>query len=464
MSAERTARNRRWSDRLAGGVFAAWAYREHPGYARFRRDLERTQFCSLPQLEQMQRERLGGLLRHAAARCPFYRERLRGVGDLAAGRWDAAAWQSLPLLTKRDLQDFGSELEAEGYPPEGRTRNQTGGSTGSPVQYWVDRQRFATRMASTQRHDSWTGYRPGDWMATVWGAPLEAARGGRGWWEWCRKHLLYRSIELNTSSVGDGDWERFLSEVRRRRPRYLLAYASGAVELAERVRRQGIEDIRFDAIITSAEVLPAESRQTIESALGGRVYNRYGCREVSVIASECGEHAGLHVNAEALLVEIVPMAGVAAPWGKVVITDLLNRSMPLIRYEIGDVARWAEGPCPCGRGLPRLAEVQGRTADFLQLPDGRAVSGVALLTLGLADLSSVRQAQLVQRGAREIVLKVVPSSGYDAGARAELRSRVERYLQGSVPLRIEEVAAIAQAASGKYRFVVHESGAQEEDR
>ncbi|MGH9482976.1 MAG: hypothetical protein ACRD1L_12890, partial [Terriglobales bacterium] len=85
MSAERAARMRQWSDRLAGGVFAAWARREHPGYAHFRAELERTQFCNLAQLEQLQRERLGALLRHAAARCPFYRERLRGLGDLAAG-------------------------------------------------------------------------------------------------------------------------------------------------------------------------------------------------------------------------------------------------------------------------------------------------------------------------------------------------------------------------------------------
>lgn len=447
--------SRRWSERLAGSlVFPLWAMRDHPGFASFRRQIERSQYWPAERLQEWQQQRLIELLRHAAAVCPFYRRRFHEAGLDPERGMEQGEWQRLPLLTKRDIQIHGAQLEAADFPAADRLRNQTGGSTGSPLQFWVDRRRFATRMASTHRHNAWCGHQPGDRMAVLWGARLDAV-SERGWRTRLREKLVDRMSGLNTSSISPEDWKRFLGELGRLRPRFLLAYARAAVAFADFVLEQGITDVRFEAIITSAEVLDAGQRRRIETALGGPVFNRYGAREVSVIASECNWHTGLHVNAEALLVEILPAEGLPAPWGKVVITDLLNRSMPLIRYEIGDVSRWQEGACACGRGLPRLAEVQGRTTDFLHLPDGRWVSGPAL-TLVVADMPTVRQVQFVQRGKAEIVLRVVPGSGYDETTRCELRRRLDLYVRGAMPLRLEEVSSIASEASGKYRFVVQE--------
>lgn len=449
------AGRRRFSDHLVGRVvFPLWAQREHRGYAGFRRGLERTQFWTPAQITALQQQRLGALLRYANERCPFYRDRFAAAG-LRPGAWDAAAWQRLPLLTKPDIQNHGPAIAAHGFPTRRRIWNQTGGSTGSPLQFLVDTRRMATRMASTHRHNAWTGLRPGDWVAEVWGAALDAPPEG-GWWNLCRNHALHRTLFFNTARIEAARWDLYLAELRRRRPRFLVAYARSAWTLARYVLDHSVTDIRFESIITSSEILTEPMRHDIERAFGGRVYNRYGCREVSVIASECGEHDGLHVNAEALLVEIVPSPEFPAPWGRVVITDLLNRSMPLIRYAIGDVARWAEGACPCGRGLPRLAEIQGRVTDFLHLPGGGSVCGVVLLTMVFADMPSVRQVQFLQRGEGEVRLRLVPGRGYGESTRQLLRQRLALYLRNAVPLAIEEVDAIASEASGKYRFVIHE--------
>lgn len=447
--------HRSLTERLCGGlVFAAWVAREHRGYHAYRKEFEQSQFLSREAIQSLQQERLQRLIRHAAERCPFYRERFAAVGIDPHGAWNSEAWHRLPLLTKRDIQDHGEAMQAREFPENARVRNQTGGSTGSPLQFYVDRRRLASRMASTHRHNAWAGLQPGDWLAQLWGARLDQLPSG-GAWNWMRRHLLYRTLDLNTSSIGEADWESYLALLRRHRPRFLVSYARSAVELAEYLQERKITDIRFQSIITTAEVLMPAQRALIEQVLGGRVFNRYGCREVSVIASECSEHSGMHVNAEALLVEIVPASGLPAPWGKVVVTDLLNDSMPLIRYEIGDVARWAESVCACGRGLPMLAEVEGRTTDFLHLPDGRAVSGPAL-TLVIADLSNVRQVQFVQRQREEVILRVVPGRGYDAEARQELQRRLDLYLKGAARLTIEEVDAIPTEVSGKYRFVKSE--------
>lgn len=440
-------------------TFPLWTVRDHPAYARYRRQFERNQWMSPEGLRGLQLERLNSLLAHAAENCPFYAKRLREAN--LAGRKLRAIEElaSLPVTSKRDIQQSKEQMVAGNIPESARVRNQTGGSTGSPLQFYVDRERLDSRMASTWRHNAWTGFRPGDWVAQLWGARLDLLPSST-MLDTLRNVALYRSVQLNTSSVSDSDWESYVENVRRVRPRFVIAYAKSAVAFAKYLMDRGIEDIRFESVITTAEVLLEEERQLIERGLGGKVFNRYGCRELSVIASECEYHSGLHVNADALLLEIIPGEGHAPGTGKVVITDLLNRSMPLIRYEIGDVARWAEdGLCKCGRGLPRLAEVNGRTTDFLVLPDGRRVSGPAL-TLVVADMADVAQVQFVQDSPSCVQLKVVPGNGFGEGTKTELRRRLDLYLRGSVTLDVVTVEDIPAERSGKYRFVVSNVSAE----
>jgi len=349
-------------------------------------------------------------------------------------------------------------MEAANFPAALRVRNQTGGSTGSPLQFYVDKERFASRFASTTRHNQWAGLRPGDWHAVLWGSRLDQS-GQQTWWDACRSNLLYRSIFLNTSSIHDKDWAEFLRKLRAKRPRILLAYTQAAVLFANYLRQKGITDIQFDSIITTAEVLLPGQREFLEQSFRGRVFNRYGCREVSVIASECHHHRGMHVSAETFVVEIVPTPTIAKPAGRIVITDLLNQSMPLIRYEIGDVAAWAEDQnCPCGRKLPLLTEVQGRTTDFLVLRDGRHISGPAL-TLVVADMPQVRQVQFVQKALDHIVIRVVPGTSYGPATAEELRRRLSLYLSSDTTLDIEPTQSIASEISGKYRFAINEIAA-----
>jgi phenylacetate-CoA ligase len=437
-------------------VYPVWAWRDHPCYFRYFTEFQKSQFFSREQIRELQLQRLQALMKHAYENCGFYRARMDQAGLHPGSIHTVERLTALPVLTKKDIQDFGEAMLATNISEHARLRNQTGGSTGSPLQFYVDKERFDSRMASTDRHNRWVGLRPGDWHAYLWGARLDQLIKP-GLKDWVRNNLLYRRIELNTSFITEEHWHTLLAELRKKKPRFLIAYARSAVLLANYMRENKISDVKFDAIITTAEVLFPEERQLLEQVLGGQVFNRYGCREVSVIASEC-EHHSMHVNAEALLVEISPETAGAS--GKVLITDLLNYSMPLIRYEVGDVSEWAtQQNCACGRGLPILQDIQGRTTDFLQLIDGRRISGPAL-TLVVADMSDVRQVQFVQRGVTDIELRVVPGRGYGEHTKAELRHRLSLYLGDLVDLKLSETTAIASETSGKYRFVVSDMGKQ----
>lgn len=457
-----------WAQSVSAGfarnvVYPVWAKRDHPEVFRYRREFKQSQYYSRPQLEALQLERLRALLVYAQKECPFYRERMAAAKLDPAAMGSVSEISALPLLTKQDIQTHREAMMAAGFPEAQRVRNQTGGSTGSPLQFYVDKERFDSRMASTERHNLWAGMRPGDWCAHLWGARLDQIADG-GWWSTLRNALIYRRIELNTSTIREEDWAGFVAQVRSKRPRFLLAYANSAVLFAEHVRRDRCTDIRFESIITTAEVLLPEQRETLETTFGGRVFNRYGCREVSIIASECEQHCGMHANADALLVELVPDASIPQGSGKIVVTDLFNRSMPLIRYEIGDVGRWSDlATCACGRGLPLLADVQGRITDFLTLSDGRKISGPSL-TLVVADMPDVQQVQFVQKKIDAVTLRVVPGKGYGDTTRAELRKRLGLYLQGLAIMDIEETQNIQSETSGKYRFVVNEMDKEQDVR
>jgi phenylacetate-CoA ligase len=344
-------------------------------------------------------------------------------------------------------------MVARDWPREDLIRNQTGGSTGQPVTFYLSRARKCSRAAATLRHNRWAGWEVGDRAAVIWGAPQDRPAGG------CRARLrgalLREPLWLDTAALDERALLEFHAALWRYRPRVIQAYARAAVLFARFLEGRGLRAYRPLSIVTSAEVLEPEDRRLLERVFGCPVFNRYGCREVSVLASECPAHTGLHVMAEGLYVEVETPAGPAAPGqtGCILVTDLLNGAMPLIRYRIGDMGAWAKGSCPCGRGLPRLGHVAGRVTDFLVGADGRLVSGVFLATYVVAHRPSLGQVQIWQEKAGAVTYRVRPGPGFEPGPDGEyLADATRRYLGEGADADLEVVAELPAAPSGKILF------------
>jgi phenylacetate-CoA ligase len=420
---------------------------------RYQREFEQTQFLPPDELRELQRSRLQILLRHAWEQCPFYRERFERAGLEPADIRTLEALRLLPVLEKRDIQGQWDRMVARNWPGRDLIGNQTGGSTGTPIAFFLSRDRKCSRAAATIRHNRWAGWEPGDRAAVIWGAPRD--RPADTWRARLRARLLREPFWLDTASLTEATMRRFHAELHRYRPKILQAYARSAVVLARYFRSQGLTVPPARSLITSAEVLEPQDRGLLEQVFGCPVFNRYGCREVSVIASECPAHSGLHVMAEGLLVEIVTPKGPAAPGqtGTILITDLLNAAMPLIRYRIGDLGSWASGSCSCGRHLPRLEKVAGRVTDFLVGADGRLVSGVYLATYVVAQRPSLGQVQIHQHRAGHVTYRLCPGPGYDAEAdRLYLARATREHLGDGATADIEEVGELLPASSGKFVF------------
>lgn len=412
------------------------------------RGLERSQYDPPEQIQARQWQQLRELVAFAGASNPFYRERFRSAGFAPADLREPRDLAALPLLTKDDLRGHGTELISEGYSAAGMFHKRTGGSTGVPVHlYWdADSKRF--KRALVKRHDAWAGYRLGTKLAALWGDTEK---------HYPLRERIYmasceRTLYLDTLVMDEAHMREFVRKLRQFRPPVLMGHAHSLFFFTQYLDDQKIDDIRFAGIISTAETLLPSEREAIERRFGPVLFDRYGCEELSLVASECEVHDGLHVAAEGLYVEVLD--GDETTPGKVVVTDLVNRGMPLLRYEVGDLATVREGRCACGRGLPRLGRVFGRTTDILYAPDGRKISGVSILDTFVIHVPGVHQAQIVQETLDHVTLRIVRDERFGPATIDHLAKTVARVFGPAMRHDLEFVEAIAPTARGKYQFTI----------
>lgn len=424
--------------------------------SKYFREFQQSQFLPLQEIQALQLQRYQALLTHAHEHCPYYRERLAAAGMGPSDLRSLEDVQRIPILEKKQIQQHRDAMVSKQTPTANLLPNQTGGSTGTPISFFLDIERKCSREAAARRHDVWAGWNYGDKIAFVWGAAPDFRPDGLK--TRLRNLLIDRSISLNTGAVTTSEMRDFHTKFEQFRPKIILAYAKSLTLVTKYFISSGLKlKHRPQGIVTSAEVLSDSDRELLEDYYQCKVFNRYGCREVSVIASECDQHDGLHVMAEGLYVEIVKGNSLAEPGeaGSVVVTDLLNYAMPLIRYRIGDVASMNFAPCTCGRELPRLNEVEGRVTDFLVADDGRLVSGVFLATYVLAQRPSLGQVQILQKRQKQVRFRFtgVGQSETELAADIEfLRASTAQHLGAGTELEYEVVESIPNEKSGKFTF------------
>ncbi|PYX91931.1 MAG: hypothetical protein DMG67_08515, partial [Acidobacteria bacterium] len=208
------------------------------------------------------------------------------------------------------------------------------------------------------------------------------------------------------------------------------------------------------SVICTAEPLSTDQRRLIEQTLGCPAFEMYGSREFGMIAADC-EHGNLHLNPAAAHVEFVPVPGAEVDGlCELVVTDLLNDGMPLIRYRINDCAIPAEPGCACGRGYAVLGKVSGRTADNFVLPDGNIVPGISLQNRVIKVCPGIKKIQIVQETPAQFMIRYVPGATFAAEDLKSLDTKLSEYFGQSVRWKFESVADIQREASGKTRFCI----------
>ena len=431
-------------------VVPAWAMWERSPYLGIANRLRREESMSRDERLARAFGRLQDIVRYSGLHVPFYRDRFRAADFTAEDLKSPGDLMKLPVLTKQEIRDFGPRMKSERYSQVDLVAKRTSGSTGVSLLVLTDPECMQIRRGITLYRDRWTGWDFGEPRAMVWGNPPPRT-GVRGH---LRRSLLEREFYLDTLRMNEETLAAFAGEVLRRRPTLLFGHAHSLFLLAKFWRRNSLPSHRPRGALSTAMVLHPHERREIETVFQCPVFDRYGCEEVSLIASECEAHQGLHLNTDAVWVEVVEdHPGLP---GKLIVTDLLNRGMPLLRYEVGDRARLSTDACPCGRSYPLLREVSGRVADYLLTPDGDYVSGISLTENFATLIPGVEQVQVIQDRRNHIIVRLVPDPGFGEESRARISALIaERFGPGmSYDVTLED--RIPPEASGKYRFSINQ--------
>jgi phenylacetate-CoA ligase len=433
---------------LDGLVFRAWdAWERSDRMAELAR-LTRSQWLSAAALRSMQADRTRAIVHHAYSTVPYYRRRWRD-----AGVGPDSEFSSLPILLKSDVRSAGDQLLSESADRSTLRTSKTGGSTGTALRLWFDFQCQQSRNAAAMRSDGWAGWRPGKWTACLWGSPvLPRTLRGRA-----RNLLRDRLYYLDTMRLDEDSIRRFLDVANRRKHSILFGHAHSLYVLATFLASRAEPIPSFDGIISTSMSLLAGERATIESVFNKPVQDRYGCEEVGLIASQCSHHGAMHVNSDHVLVEILRDDGTPAAQGEVgriVVTDLINRAMPLIRYEVGDLATASDSTCPCGRGLPVIERVVGRTADCFQRRDGSRIAGISLVERTLTAVPGLAQLQLIQHGLSSVEARAVVGGDVGSSLDQMLKEKIDEAFGYDVDLNLTVVDALTPEPNGKYRFTI----------
>jgi len=426
------------------------AWRAGSRHLQYLRELRERQYDPAEGVRHRQIEAVRKLLFHAYETVPYYRRQfiaahfhpgdLRSLDDL----------KQLPILTKADIRKYGHEMRSNTFTDQPTTLKKTSGSTGVPLQVAVNRDSIEWKTACTIRSDEWSGYRMGQRVAKVWGNPEYQREGVKGR---VRNFIVDRATYLDTIGLDNDRMREFAMRLSKRRPGLLFGHAHSLYLFACYCRKHPEFMVRPNGIISTAMLLHDWQRNVIEEAFGCPVTNRYGCEEVSLIACECEEHRGLHLNADSLAAEVLDDRP-GTDEGSLAVTDLTNYAMPLIRYKVGDVVTRSKRACACGRGLPLIEKVEGRDADFVLTPAGKLISGISLTENFALHIRGTSQVQIVQESTRHLHLRIVPDEQFGCDSEGQIEHLVRDTFGNDMQYDVELVNAIPQEASGKYRFCI----------
>jgi len=320
-------------------------------------------------------------------------------------------------------------------------RDHTGGTTGTAQNIWLRRKTIHRQYALFEaRVRRWNGLSLSDRWGMLGGQlVVPYSRNKPPFWVWnSGMNQLYLSpYHLSNELMGF-----YVEAITKHGLKYLLGYPSALNTLARWIiENRKHQDVSLEAVITNSEPLYDYQRENIASAFNCRVIETYGMGEAVAAASECSEGV-MHLWPEYGIVEEVD--------GELICTGLLNEDMPLIRYRVGDRGELSDEQCDCGRTLPILKNIEGRTDDVLIAADGREVGTIGPV---FSKNLPVLEAQVIQRKDRSLSVRYVPLSDSVSDIEKELGNRLRERL-GDIEIEFEQVDAIPRTSNGKFRAVI----------
>jgi len=413
--------------------------------------LRKTQWWSPEELRALQLQKLQRLIEVAFNKTAFYAQ--------YAGKnknWRPTSLEDLRQLPFMDKNTISTHRDAliNRRVPGRPCVSHTGGSSGAPLIFYMDRQRQAWDKAARMRAHEWWGVLPGEREAYFMN--YKVALGFADRLRLFRDRLINDRL-FSVHRVGDATVADLIRDLHAFGPTCLFGYTSSMDMMCRLANQKGInlKDMPTRVVFSSCEVLHDHQRKNLSETLGHiPVADGYGSREGGFFAHEC-RHGRLHLTAESIIMEFVKGDTPVGPGedGELVITNLDNHAMPFIRYRTGDIGQASTEICPCGRGLPVIKPVKGRSTDFIITPDGRWIHSYGVI-FTFSDIPGVREYQVVQHDVTKVQVQLVTDRQFPTDGDARISQSMGLRLGPAMRVTLEHVPTIAARPSGKHCPVI----------
>ncbi len=404
-------------------------------------------------LSAQQKASLTALLQHCRQNVPAYQQASWTDDNLAAD--PVSCLRSIAPLSKANFQANSEMHLATNIPESQRIANRTGGSTGQPVHFFMNRPQVESYEAARWRGLSWFGITPGSRSIMVWGNPLKLDQAAQKKYLLKEQHLKNRKI-IPAYSLSEQNIPDYIRLINRYKPEYLYGYSSSLYAFAQMLEPHGGEiTCKLKAVVSTSETLHDWQAELLQKVFRCPVANEYGARDAGILAFHC-PCGKLHITAENACIEVLdpvthePLK--AGQAGVLAVTDLHNYIQPRLRYLLGDVGAIGTGPCACGLALPTLASLEGREDALFVIKDGKLVHGHIVAHV-IRQYTAIRQFQFIQHTPEQATLKVVMEP--DDTLLAQIVDEISAVLPG-IRIRTEYVDSIPLSGSGKLRYAIRE--------
>lgn len=442
-----------WLQNLMVTAYGFMTYSQRYGgnFLRYVSELEESQWFSRKKLEEIQEKRTRIMIEHVYENVPYYRNLFNKRGLLPKDIKYVDNLKKIPILEKQTLRERRNEFIAQNISRRKLIPYPTGGTTGTPLTIYTTKDAIQYNFACSEaRVKRWAGVKGGDKIASFVGRIVVPVTVNKPpFW---RYNKACNQIRFSVFHMNDANLQYYVAELNRFRPRIIDGYPSPLRTLANYILDHGLEVYAPKAIITSSETLFKAEREIIEKAFKTKVFDAYSLAEFVSFISEC-ENGRFHMSPEYGMNEFKKIDSRGEKY-EIIATSLFNFAMPLIRYRTGDVITLAsDKECLCGRKLPLIGSIEGRTDGMLITPEGNHISPAAM-SLVFQSARNIKQSQIIQTKEDRIIVRIVKEKDFSENDLNYLLNQLKIRLGKEVMIDVEAVSTIERTKGGKFRFIV----------
>jgi phenylacetate-CoA ligase len=414
--------------------------------------LLQSQWWNPEELTDYQNRELTKLIHHCYHNVPYYRNLFHAYGYKPNDFREKSDLKKLPFLTRDAIRENVDNLRAANIPLSSLEYHTTGGTSGTPLGLYIEKNTHLLRLAFEWRHYNWGGYTFGQKCVLLRGSRVSNFKKGERWdYDPYMNYLI-----LSTFDMTDDNMSFYADKIKHFEPRAIRGYPSALNMLATFIIDRNLQvnpTSSIKAIFTSSETIYPFQRDIIRRAFGAEIFDLYGNTEQAGRFGECEFHNGHHEFSEYAITEVE--SGDDGGVGEIVATPFTNYGMPLLRYRTGDCAQLSTIPCPCGRGLRLIDKLEGRMQDIAVLRDGTRVPLTSFFfAVHEAEMGQLRKIQFVQNEPGKLQALVVKGPSYKENTCESLLNKMNMNVRIHMDINIQYVDSIELTEMGKHRFFI----------